>query len=345
MFEIKNVVEKELSCFIKNLDKTYGLSNISPLLVKSIKEFVLREGKRIRPVLFVLGYRGFCDKKPSGFYASTLSTELLHDFMLVHDDIIDKSDTRRGKPSMHKRLNNYLANYRGIKFNGQDLAIVIGDVMYAMGLNAFLEIKEDPRRKEAGMKQLIKAALYTGCGEFAELLYGIKDIAKISKEDIYKIYDYKTAYYTFSSPLAIGAILAGAPKEESDKLIHYGIYLGRAFQIKDDILGMFGDEKEIGKSTLTDLQEAKKTILIWYAYKNSKQQNKAIIRKILGKKNANIRDLATMRRAIEQSGSLDFARREVLRCAKDAETILNSSKMKTRYKTCLREYSGTILKV
>jgi geranylgeranyl diphosphate synthase type I len=297
----------------------------------------------VRPILFVLGYLGFAKKIAQGLYTSALSLELLHDFMLVHDDIIDKSDTRRSKPSMHKMLNDYLANYKNVKFNGQDLAIVLGDVMYAMAIQALLSIKENKERKERALKKLIEAAIFTGSGEFIELLYGVKDISKITKEDIYKIYDLKTAHYTFAIPLSAGAILAGASQKEINRLTKYGIYLGRAFQIKDDILGMFGDETKIGKSTLTDLQEAKKTILIWYAYNNTERKNKMLTRRILSRERVNRKELLEMRKIILSSGALDYAKEEVADFMQKAYRLIKSSQMDARYKTLLYEYSQEIL--
>lgn len=343
LLKIKNRIERELSRYIRNSNKLYSLSSISGVLFKNIKEFVSREGKRIRPILFVIGYRGFAKKDAPGLYASAVSLELLHDFMLVHDDIIDKSQTRRGKPSMHARMNRYLKGYKNLKFNGQDLAIVVGDVMFAMAIHAFLSVNEDKRRKEMALRKLIEAAFYTGGGEFIELLYGIKDIEAINKNDIYKIYDLKTANYTFASPLAIGAVLAGATKEQVNRLVEYGTYLGRAFQIKDDILGVFGTEARIGKSTLTDLQEAKKTILIWYAYNHSNQKNKSVIKRILTKDSVIKADLLRMQKIIIESGALDYAKKEILIFIKRSQMLQRYLKMLPKYKSLLSEYSGKIL--
>ncbi|TAM41649.1 polyprenyl synthetase family protein, partial [bacterium] len=267
--KIKIGIEKELAAYARRMDKLYSLRQLSPLLFKTIKEFICRPGKRIRPVLFCIGYLGFSKKTPPGLYRSALSLELLHDFMLVHDDIIDKSDTRRGRPSMHALLNRYLRTDKKAKFNGEDLTIVAGDVMYSMALDAFLSVKEDMRRKEEALRKLISAALYTGSGEFIELILGTRPIEKVTREDIYKIYDHKTANYTFASPLSIGATLAGAKPEQVKKLFSNGMLVGRAFQIKDDIIGTFGEEKDTGKSNLTDIKEAKRTLLIWHAFNHS----------------------------------------------------------------------------
>jgi len=343
--KIKNKIERELNHYILSIDKLYSLSKISPVLFKNIKDFISRKGKRIRPILFIVGYLGFAKKTAPGLYRSAISLELLHDFLLVHDDIIDKSATRRGKPSMHEMLNKYLARYKNIKFSGQDLSIVIGDVLYALSLHAFLTIKERPDRKEAALKRFIDAAMYTGGGEFIELLSGLKSIDKITKPDIYKIYDYKTANYTFASPLVIGAILAGAEQTQIDRLFKYGIYLGRAFQIKDDILGMFSDERKIGKSTLTDLQESKKTILVWYAYQNCNKKNQLSIKSILSKKNVDKSDLLEMRKLAVASGALGYAKGEISSFIKRAQKLSVSSKMHPQYKHMLFGYTSEILKL
>jgi geranylgeranyl diphosphate synthase type I len=341
--KIKSKIDRELVRFIRDIDSSYSLSRISPLIFKSIKDFMLRDGKRVRPILFVVGYLGFARKAAPRLYTSALSIELLHDFMLVHDDIIDKADTRRNRPSMHRMLDNYLKDFKDIKFNGQDLTIVVGDIIYAMSIRAFLSIKENMERKERALKKFIEAAIYTGSGEFLELMYSINDIAKISRESIYKVYDYKTAYYTFASPLATGAILAGASQKQVNILSDYGLHLGRAFQIKDDILGMFSEENKIGKSSLTDLKEAKKTLLIWHAYNNADTKDKSMIRRILSKKNITSDDLLVMRKAIVKSKSLIYAQKEIASLLKKSQSIISSSRMKPQYKISLHNYAQEIL--
>ncbi|MDD5668675.1 MAG: polyprenyl synthetase family protein [Candidatus Omnitrophica bacterium] len=341
--KIKNRIEKEIPCFMSFLNKTYGLEDLSPLLFSRIKEFVSRSGKRIRPSLFVAGYLGYKHKPAPFLFRSALSIELLHDFMLVHDDIIDKSDLRRGKPSMHSMFNKDLEKFDDVKFNGQDLAIVAGDIMYAMGLKGFLEVRENPVQKEASLKKIIDAAVYTGNGEFIELLLGNKDIDKVTEEDITKVYDYKTAFYTFACPLSAGALLAGAGKKQTDNLFRFGMALGRGFQIKDDILGLYGDEKIIGKSTLTDLQEAKKTILIWYAYNHAKKIHTKIIRSIMNKTRVTTTDVNTIRAIICESGALEYAKAEVNTLLKKTRTLLFKTDMAPEYKNAIYHYSEKIL--
>lgn len=343
--KIKIRIEKELRDYGRQMDKLYSLRQLSPLLFKSIKEFILRPGKRIRPVLFCIGYLGFSPKTPPGLYRSALSLELLHDFMLVHDDIIDKSDTRRGKPSMHALLSQYLLPDKKTKFSGEDLGLVAGDVMYSMALDAFLSVKEDMQRKENALKKLISAALYTGSGEFIELLLGIKPIEKVTREDIYKIYDHKTANYTFASPLSMGATLAGAKPEQVEKLFSYGMLLGRAFQIKDDIIGVFGEEKDTGKSNLTDIKEAKRTLLIWYAFNHADKKDRLIVDRIMEGKSARKQELIKIRQIIVNTGALLYAENQIKYLLSKANEEVSGLKMDGKYKQALKNFSVNILKV
>lgn len=337
-YQIKKQIDKNLFDFVNQADKSYSLSSISPVLFSKIKNFLIRPGKRIRPVLFVIGYKGYAKKSPAGLYRSALSVELLHDFMLIHDDIIDKSSTRRGKPSMHAMFNNYLSKEKKIKFSGNDLAIVAGDIVYALAIDAFLSVKVNFRLKEKALRNFLKAAALTGSGEFIELLGGLKKLNSLKKSDIYKIYQYKTAFYTFSCPLSTGAILAGAGKKELKGLETYGKCIGEAFQIKDDILGMFGCEKNTGKSSLSDLQEAKKTLLIFYAYQNSCQKNKKNITRLLEKKKINYQDLSKMRELIIKSKALALAQKDIKMLLKKSRSILSSLEMKKPLKEALTDY-------
>lgn len=299
--KIKNRVEKEAGLYLQSLNKEYSFDTLSPVLFRRIRGFLLRKCKRIRPSLFVAAYLGFAKKEVPGLYRCALSTELLHNFVLVHDDIIDRSDMRRGRPSMHNILNRYIGRYKDIKCTGQDLAIVVGDVLYALGIGAFLAIDEETKRKERALKKLIDAAVYTGAGEFLELMSGAKDIGEMTKDEIYKIYDLKTGIYSFSTPLVVGAMLAGAKDAELERLYRCGIYMGRAFQIRDDL----------SDDSFTDLREGKRTILVWYAYNNSDKKNKTALKKILLKKDPGSSDLKSARRIIASSGAIACAEKEI----------------------------------
>lgn len=342
---MKERIDAELVSFMERANKEYLLEETSPLIYKSLKEYVLREGKRVRPALVLFGFLGFNPKEAPGLYTTSLSIELLHDFMLIHDDIIDRSDMRRGQPAMHTILGDYVKKFPKADCTGEDLGVIIGDILYSIGIDAFLAVKVDPVYKERALSRFVRAGVFTGMGEFYELENGLNPIEEISRESIFKVYDFKTAFYTFAYPLCIGATLAGASDEEIEKLNEYGKYLGEAFQIKDDIIGMFQDEQDIGKSAISDLEEGKKTILPWYGYNNGNEEQKKIIKELLEKENVNTNDLELMRKTLIATGALDYAKEQIKELSEKARTILKSSKISTKYKTILGEFEKKILSV
>ena len=341
--KIKNLINFQLNQYFDDLDTKYSLNKLSPLLFNHIKDFTLRDGKRIRPILFITGYTGFSKKIPPNLYKTAVSIELIHDFMLVHDDIIDKSDKRRGKPTMHKMFEKYLKEYKNIKFNGKDLSIISGDIMLTMAVEAFMAVKEDSKRKERALMMLMETATFTGYGQFNEVFAGIKDIEQITRKDIFKIYDLKTAYYTFSGPLAIGATLAGAPSKEVSLLYNLGVSLGRAFQIKDDILGLLGEKRMIGKSIMTDLQESKRTLVLWHLYRHSNKENKIFIRDILNKRKVTKNDFNLVREMIKKSDSLNYTKKQINKLVKNAQTKIRLSRIKSRQKTLIINLAEEII--
>jgi geranylgeranyl pyrophosphate synthase len=217
-------------------------------------------------------------------------------------------------------------------------------MLFALGIQAFLAIKEKPFRKEKALRILLESALHTGCGEINELLYGLKDLDRIELDEIYSIYDLKTAHYTFVTPLVMGATLAGANKKVVRKLSECGRLLGRAFQIKDDLLGIFGKEEKIGKSVLTDLQEAKRTILIWHGYRNSGGADRKRIKKLMSKTKTSKSDLAQMRGILLRSGAKEHAESEMLQMVKEAKKKIISCRLAPEHKKTLLDLIAFIFK-
>lgn len=341
--QLKNRLDNELASYIDYADRKYNLHEISPSLLRNIKEFALRNGKRVRPIMFICGYKGFSNKNPKNLFRSALAMELLHDFLLIHDDIIDKSNMRRGKPTMHIMLKKEIRKGKKTQITGQDLAIIIGDIIYALAIESFLSITVNPILKEKALIKFIEAACYTGCGEYLEMLMGTVDIKNITKTRIYQVYDYKTAFYTFVAPLITGAILANAPKKEINRLSEFGINLGRSFQIKDDILGVFGDENKTGKSSLTDLEENKKTLLIWHAYNQASKKDKSHLKKIMDKQKLTKKDHTEAQEIIKSTGSLEYAKKEMGKLSQYSFKALKESRIKPSYKIALLKYAAEIL--
>lgn len=342
---MRRQIDLEISVFIDFVGDKYNLENLSPLIFDSIKEYLLREGKRVRPLLFLLSYKGYATPgpDPKNLFRSAIGTELLHAFLLIHDDIVDRSQTRRGLPSAHRILAEKTANLPFLSFGGEDLAIILGDIVYSMAIEAFLSVETNPKNKEKALLAFVESAFLTGCGEFIEMLAGAKALQDVSEETVLSIYDYKTAYYTFVSPLLAGAILAEAPMADLKKLKELGLSLGRAFQINDDILGIFGEEEVTGKSSLTDLAEKKKTLLLLHAYNNADKELKLHLDNIIAKNEIGQVELELVRKIMLETGSLIYARRAIEELSSAAISILDEISLDGRYRLLLTDLVKKVL--
>ena len=335
----RQLIEKSLSSFMDKIKRDYKLHLVNPLLYESIREFSLRQGKRIRPLLLILSYKGYCPegkKIPPSLYNASTCIELLHNFMLIHDDIIDRSHLRRGKPTLHKILGRIIRTKDQEKL-GYDLGIIAGDIIYALAIDAFLAIREAPQRKERALKYFVQTAAFTAMGEFIDTVHSVEGLHKVKEKDVFLNYTLKTARYTFDCPLVTGAILAGADKADIKQLSRLGILIGQAFQIQDDIIGIFDSEKNIGKSILSDLAESKKTILVCHAYRRLNPHARKSFTTFFNKPTKTYQDLVTIRKLFLKTGSLTYSLKEVeIRILKSLR-ILQSLKMKPQYKNIITE--------
>lgn len=332
--QIRSQIDRSLVTFMEQTKKDYKLHLVSPVLYESIREFSLRKGKRIRPLLLILSYLGYCPPKkkiPQSLYYASTCIELLHNFMLIHDDIIDNSNLRRGKPTLHKLLEKVIHSKNPRKL-GADLGIIAGDIVYALAIDAFLSIQEAPERKERALKYFIQTAAFTAMGEFIDTIYGFQKLEEISEKDVYLNYTLKTARYTFDCPLVTGAILAGAKDNEIKKLSQLGILIGQAFQIQDDIIGIFDSEKNIGKSILSDLAESKKTLLVCHAYRHLSPKKRKEFTTFFNKNRKTFKDLITIRKIFIETGSLDYSLTQIRTRLTKSSQIINQLTMRDQYK-------------
>jgi len=337
--KIKNHIEKNIKHIVNKMIKDYNLTLINPVLSESLKEFSLRKGKRIRPLLFILSYKGYknADKKISdSIYHVSTSLEFLHNFMLIHDDIIDNSPLRRGKPTMHRLLSKTISAPEK-KEMGNNLGIIAGDILYAVAINTFLGVKEDPIRKEKALKYFIETTAITAIGEFIDTIQGVESLTAIKEKDVFLTYSLKTARYTFNCPLVLGAILAGADNKEIKILSDLSLLIGQAFQIQDDIIGLFDSQKQIGKSNISDLDESKKTLLICHAYEKLKSKDQKKFIKLFNKSKKSNKDLLQMRKILLDAQSLHYCLEQIkIRFDKTFE-LISKTHIRNPYKQIISD--------
>jgi len=256
--------------------------------------------------------------------------------MLIHDDIIDRSGLRRGKPTLHKILGRTVKTPDQEKL-GCDLGIIAGDIVYALAIDAFLSINEAPERKEEALRYFVQTAAFTAMGEFIDTIYGSKNLGKVKEGDVFLNYTLKTARYTFDCPLVVGAILAGANKKDVALLSELGLLIGQAFQIQDDVIGIFGSQKNIGKSILSDLAESKKTLLVCHAYKKLRGQKKKLFIKLFNKPKKTYKDLVAVRKIFIGAGSLQYSLQQIKSRFDKTLDILEKLKMHDKYRQVIKD--------
>ena len=192
-----------------------------------------------------------------------------------------------------------------------------------------------PRRKERALKYFIQTAAFTAMGEFIDTVSGVKPVTDVDEKEVFLNYTLKTARYTFDCPMVTGAILAGAGPQEIKKISRFGILIGQAFQIQDDIIGIFETEANIGKSILSDLEEGKKTILVVHAFRTLGNHARAEFLKIFTKKTKTLRDLETIKKIFVETKSLDYALDAIHTRLTEAQKILQGLNMNEEYRSLI----------
>jgi geranylgeranyl diphosphate synthase type I len=342
--KIQKRVGKALREIVEECDKEHGIRLHSPLLFDWLREFVLRNGKSIRSTLFIIAYSGFAKRVVPRLYRSAAALELAHDFVLIHDDIIDRADTRRGAPALHHRINDYIRRLPlPSPVRGEDLSLVMGDILYALAMREFLSIKAEPLRTMGALRIFLETGFLTGHGQFAELVSGFKSIADITEAEIYRTYDLKTAGYTFAGPLAAGALLGGASKTQADRLFGAGMLLGRAFQIRNDLLDIYQGNNLQKKSDFKDVTGARRTILLWHAYHHGRKTERGFLDRLLAASELGERDFSRFAEVLTESGSRQFAESEIGRLAERAFSDGMLFSMKSDCADLLAAYSRSLL--
>jgi geranylgeranyl diphosphate synthase type I len=276
--ETREGVADYLDTFLAGKKEMAGLPQ-ADRLPEIMAEF-LTGGKLIRPLLTVTGWvaaGGRGDDAPVVQVAASL--EMFHAFALIHDDIMDESKTRRGRATAHRRFSGERQGACAERF-GVNAALLLGDLAFAWS---------DEILHQAGLTPLQYAAVLPIVGEMRnEVMLGqyldLRGTGELTDdvESTLTVSRYKTGKYTVERPLHIGAALAGAGREVMETCTAYAVPLGEAFQLRDDLLGVYGDVRLTGKSRLDDLRAGKNTTLVALALRTAGPDQVALLRELVG---------------------------------------------------------------
>ncbi len=341
----KNYLDPFLNSFLD--EKLAEASKIHPestVLVEEIRRFVAAGGKRVRPAFAYAAYISSGGRSLEAILYGSASLELLHAFALIHDDIIDNSDLRRGKPSVHKVFEDFHKK-RGLKGDGKNFglssAILAGDLAITFAdelLNTAPFPAERIRRAKRYYDLMKKQVIY---GQYLDVLVPLKK--EVTEKDVLTILEYKTAKYTVERPLHIGAALAGAEEDYFKIFSSYGIPLGQSFQMQDDIMGTFSSAEKIGKPVDSDIKEGKQTMLVVKAYEFSKKEERKFLDNVMGNNKASDKDIEGVREIIRNSGALTYCQELSNILIKRAKKSIEKARFEEEGKKFLLEAADYLL--
>lgn len=297
-------------------------------LVDEVTALVNRPGKRIRPLLFLQGHGLFSPEAGggadlAGLIPAAAGLEILHAFILVHDDLIDESDERRGQPSLHRAFERRLAGLRDRPALARRLALIGGDVLFAAAQMAVYKSVLPPERKERMLHYLLTNLIDTGWGEAADVMYGARDISSVSQMEIAEMYWLKTTRYTIEGPLWLGGIAAGAEEAELMPLAAIARPLGLAFQIANDLKDF--DAAMAAGGSSDDLDCSKKTLLVAEAFQRLGGTEQTLLQLALSAERQGESTAAVIRDLISRCGAADELRRRQAALMEEARVAIDSA--------------------
>ncbi|HEV2231624.1 MAG TPA: polyprenyl synthetase family protein [Thermoplasmata archaeon] len=229
-----------------------------------MREFTLRGGKRFRAQFVLAGYYLATGRPPTPAVPAAAAMEHFQSWMLIHDDVIDHSELRRGGPTLHRALERrHRARRRegDAVAIGQGLGITLGDLEEPLTVSALLDSPVPKERVLAAVREYARMTALTAYGQVLDIDNGARPLEELRESDVLLVHRLKSAVYTVASPLRIGAILGGGSPGLLAGLERFGLDAGIAFQLRDDVLGAGFGSSAIGKSA-NDLVEGKRTLLV-----------------------------------------------------------------------------------
>jgi geranylgeranyl diphosphate synthase, type I len=322
-------VDAELAAFLDGRTRAFAQlgADLVPV-TDAARTLVLDGGKRLRPIFAYWGWRTVHgeDEDDRGLITAAASLELLHACALVHDDVMDSSATRRGRPSAHAafaRLHRDSGWSGDPEVFGTSAAIVLGDILLswadALFSSAAVEGAAATRARHVydEMRQLVMA------GQYLDVLTQAR--GRYSADEALRVIEFKTSKYTVEGPLHLGAAVAGATDEVFAVLSQYGLALGEAFQLRDDVLGVFGDPSVTGKPAGDDLREGKHTLLTALAMEAADAEQAAALRAGLGDRTLDEARVAKLREVILATGALEQVEKRIAAGTEQARAALDSA--------------------
>lgn len=332
----KQLISDYLLSYLKTRANDFkAINNWGADVCQRLEEFLLN-GKMIRGGLVILAYSMFNNSNidsSSDVVALAAATELFQSAFLIHDDIMDRDANRRGLVSIYHQYKNLNENSNAndsLHF-GESMGICVGDIAFFLAFD-ILSALNIPKLIAVSSKEITGV----GLAQMQDVYFGYSDTIP-TEDDIMNVYLYKTARYTFSLPLSLGAILAEQDDDIIQSLEHFGDTMGVLFQLKDDELGLFADTADIGKTVGVDIIEGKKTLYYLYLMEASDSEQQTRLNSIFGNPNTSVDDIDFVITAMQELGIKKRIADKMQQLADESRTILKSLAIPDKYRSVLDE--------
>jgi geranylgeranyl diphosphate synthase type I len=325
----KKIIDTEIAAYSKQVEKStlqkYGAH--SRMALDAYLEILNRGGKRIRGALTMLGYEMVGGQDRTMIAQAAVAVELIHAYILVIDDICDRSPTRRGGPTAHESMAAYHKKHSwadSSRHFGESIAMNAALTANHAAQMMLANLDVDAELRVKAISVLNYALVTTGQGQVNDIFNEVS--GQVTERDVENVLEWKTAHYTFLNPLTFGMCLAGVGCGPTDAIRTYALEAGRAFQITDDILGVFGQEFESGKSPLDDIREGKRTILTVYALEHAGRADKNFLVQMLGNANLTSVEFERCKEILVETGALQHAHQRTEQHIQNALKSLEENK-------------------
>jgi geranylgeranyl diphosphate synthase type I len=306
-------VEHALTVFLaRQRDRLTDIDDALVPVADALDAFVLGGGKRLRPAFGYWGYRGAGGTDSDTVVATLSALELVHASALIHDDVMDSSNTRRGGPAVHRRFADQHGEHGWLgpaEAFGRAAAILLGDLCLVWSDELLQGAGLDPVTVARARPVFDVMRTEVTAGQYLDVL--AQATGDTSLERAGKVARYKSAKYTVEHPLLFGAALADAPAQVTAAYSRYGLLLGEAFQLRDDVLGVFGDPAHTGKPAGDDLREGKRTYLVAAAFERAGPRDRDMLSRRLGDRLLDDAGVTELRTIIAGTGALAGTERRI----------------------------------
>jgi geranylgeranyl diphosphate synthase type I len=303
----------------------------------ALRDYVLRGGKRLRGALVVLGCEAGGGHR-SWALDPSIGVELLHAYLLIHDDFMDRDETRRGGPTIHAQL----GRETGSAHLGGSIAVLLGSLCEAWALELVVSAPVAAERTATAARLLARALQEVTVGQMEDLSAPLGK--ELGANEVLAVEQLKTGSYTFELPLRLGAVLAGGSDALLQALSRFALPLGQAFQIVDDLLGSLGSPEVTGKPNASDLREGKRTLLIARALEMASEKDVARLRAGLGRADLADSEAAELREILLRSGAAQACRDEAERLCAEAIAALERSPIPPRSAEALQQIATYVVR-